>query len=246
MRAFRCPECGQAVAFEAQSCPTCAMAVGYHYPSRQMLALSGRTHVAVDDRQGGRGSTWERGGNWLTACDRGLGRWFPDSFVRRGPAADDTKAVAELDNTLKALRRLIFELIDLGLPIRPYYESDDGLACDLLSSESLGGPVMIGHANGVITIDLAESLELYRERLRISLGEPYRTMLGHFRHEVGHYYEMLLVQDTPLIDDARAMFGDDREDYQAALQRHYRGQAPADWHDDYISQYATAHPWEDF
>lgn len=211
-----------------------------------MLALSGRTAVVVDDRQWTRCSHWKRGCNWLTAFDGGLDRCFPDSFVRRGPAADDSKALAELDNTLKALRRLIFELIDLGLPIRPYYQADDGLAFDLLSSESLGGPVMIGHANGVITIDLAESLELYRERLRIRLKEPYRTMLGHFRHEVGHYYEMILVQNTSLAEDARALFGDEREDYQAALQRHYSGVVAPDWQLTYISEYATAHPWEDF
>lgn len=222
------------------------MVVGYHYPSRQMLAQSGLTVMVVDDRQWTRCSHWERGCNWLTECDSGLGRCFPDSFVRRGPAPDDSKALAELDNTLKALRRLIFELIDLGLPIRPYYQADDGLAFDLLSSKSLGGPVMIGHVNGVITIDLAESLELYRERLRIRLKEPYRTMLGHFRHEVGHYYEMILVQNTPLAEDARALFGDEREDYQAALQRHYSGVVPPDWQLTYISEYATAHPWEDF
>jgi hypothetical protein len=154
--------------------------------------------------------------------------------------------MSELDSTLKALRRLIFELMDLNLPIQPYYADPHGLAFDLLSSQTLGRPVVTGHANGVITIDLSESLELYRERLRIKLREPYRTMLGHFRHEVGHYYEMLLVQNTPLIDDARAMFGDDRENYQEALQRHYNGEAPANWQQDFISEYATAHPWEDF
>lgn len=211
-----------------------------------MLDLSERTVATVGDRQWTRCSHWKRGCNWLTDCDGGLDQCLADSFVRRGPAPDDSKALAELDDTLKALRRLIFELIDLGLPVRPYYQADDGLAFDLLSSKSLGGPVMIGHVNGVITIDLAESLELYRERLRIRLKEPYRTMLGHFRHEVGHYYEMILVQDTPAAEDARALFGDEREDYPAALQRHYSGVVPPDWQSTYISEYATAHPWEDF
>ncbi|WP_281426140.1 zinc-binding metallopeptidase family protein [Mycobacterium spongiae] len=246
MRAFRCPECRQPVGFEVQRCLACGTAVGYHYPSRQMLSVSGRAGVVVDERQWVRCSHWERGCNWLTAGDCGGGRCFPDSFVRRSPAPDDSEALGELDNTLKALRRLIFQLMDLGLPVRPYYQAEDGLAFDLLSSKSLGGPVMIGHANGVITIDLDESVELYRERLRIRLKEPYRTMLGHFRHEVGHYYEMILVQDTPLAEHARAMFGDEREDYQAALQRHYSGVVPPDWQSTYISEYATAHPWEDF
>ncbi|MDT5232431.1 MAG: hypothetical protein QOI39_2931, partial [Mycobacterium sp.] len=215
MRAFRCPNCGQAVPFEAQQCPTCAVTVGYHQPSGQMVCAPSQT-LTVDGRGWARCAHWERGCNWLTADDSGSGRCYADSFVREGPAPDDTEAMAELDSTLKALRRLIFELMDLGLPIRPYYADRHGLAFDLLSSKTLGQPVTTGHSNGVITIDLAESLELYRERLRIKLREPYRTMLGHFRHEVGHYYEMLLVQSTPLIDDARALFGDDRQDYQAA------------------------------
>jgi hypothetical protein len=245
VRAFRCPNCGQAVAFEVQQCPTCGVTVGYHYPSRQMVCAPSQT-VTVNGDGWFRCAHWERGCNWLTADDAESGRCYADSFVREGPAPDDNEAMSELDSTLKALRRLIFELMDLGLPINPYYADPHGLAFDLLSSQTLGRPVVTGHANGVITIDLSESLELYRERLRIKLREPYRTMLGHFRHEVGHYYEMLLVQNTPLIDDARAMFGDDRENYQDALQRHYNGEAPANWQDDFISEYATAHPWEDF
>jgi hypothetical protein len=245
VRAFRCPKCGQPVAFEAQQCPSCGVAVGYHQPSRRMVHMQSET-VTLDGQGWARCAHWQRGCNWLAAEGAAPGVCFADSFVREGPAPDDAEAMAELDSTLKDLRRLIFELIDLGLPVHPYYADPRGLAFDLLSSKTLGRPVTMGHANGVITIDLAESLELYRERLRIRLREPYRTMLGHFRHEVGHYYEMLLVHDTPLIDDARAMFGDDRQDYQAALQRHYQGYAPANWEQDYISEYATAHPWEDF
>ncbi|MGB7162824.1 MAG: putative zinc-binding metallopeptidase, partial [Mycobacterium sp.] len=185
MRAFRCPDCGGAVAFEVQQCPTCATTVGYHHPSRQMLAAPPET-LTVDGRGWVRCAHWERGCNWLTEDDSASGCCFADSFVREGPAPDDTEAMAELDSTLKDLRRLIFELMDLGLPVHPYYADDHGLAFDLLSSKTLKRPVVTGHANGVITIDLAESLELYRERLRIKLREPYRTMLGHFRHEVGH------------------------------------------------------------
>src|SRR3984885_2949148 len=245
MRAFRCANCGHAVPFEAQECPTCAVAVGYHLPSRRMVCVRSQT-LTMDGRRWVRCAHWERGCNWLAAADSAAGCCFADSFVRQGPAPDDTEAMAELGSTLKELRRLIFELIDLGLPVRPYYADSQGLAFDLLSSKTLGRPVTIGHSNGVITIDLAESLELYRECLRIKLHEPYRTMLGHFRHEVGHYYEMLLVQNTALIDDARTIFGDDRQDYPAALQQHYQGQAPTDWQPDFISEYATAHPWEDF
>ncbi|WP_236685319.1 putative zinc-binding metallopeptidase [Demequina salsinemoris] len=153
----------------------------------------------------------------------------------------------ELAVTEVSKRRLLIGLADLGLPVTPYWHADGGLAFDLLSS-SEGSPVVIGHANGVITIDLAESLAVYRERLKIELGESYRTMLGHFRHEVGHYYQARLLERPggPMLDECRALFGDERASYSDAIERHYRDGAPTDWHDGFISSYATMHPWEDF
>jgi len=78
------------------------------------------------------------------------------------------------------------------------------------------------------------------------MHEPYRTLLGHFRHEVGHHYWDLLVRDRNRMDEFRALFGDERDDYNAALQRHYNEGAPANWQDNFVSTYATSHPWEDF
>ena len=102
----------------------------------------------------------------------------------------------------------------------------------------------------MITIDLVESLDAYRESLRVHLGEPYRTMLGHFRHEVGHYYQNVLVETgdgaSRYLDECRDLFGDERTDYQAEIQRHYSFGPPKDWNQSYISEYATMHPWEDF
>jgi hypothetical protein len=144
-----------------------------------------------------------------------------------------------------AKRRLLLQLFDLGLPVKGYYEQEGGLAFDLLLSDA-NNKVIIGHANGVITIDLAESLDAQREAARIRLGEPYRTMLGHFRHEVGHYYQWVLVSEEPLLSECRALFGDERASYSDALDRHYHFGAPDDWADTYISEYATMHPWEDF
>ena len=112
--------------------------------------------------------------------------------------------------------------MELGLPIVPWDEQHGGLGFDLMSSFS-GEQVMIGHANGIITIDLAETLDDHRERLRVVLGEPYRTMLGHFRHEVGHYYQWVLVDRRPAaVDECRALFGDERASYSDAIDRHYR------------------------
>jgi hypothetical protein len=124
------------------------------------------------------------------------------------------------------------------------------LAFDLVSSYSEGERVVIGHANGVITIDLVESLDAYRETLRVRLGEPYRTMLGHFRHAVGHYYQNVLVETGPgtgrYLAQCRELFGDERTGYSDALDRHYKFGAPEGGRKTFISEYATMHPWEDF
>jgi hypothetical protein len=108
------------------------------------------------------------------------------------------------------------------------------------------GPVMTGHVHGLITIDLAEADDAERERRRRHMHEPYRTALGHFRHEVGHYYWERLVQGSDLIGAFRGRFGDERQDYDQALERYYQQGPPADWQDMFVSAYARAHPWEDW
>jgi len=143
-------------------------------------------------------------------------------------------------------QRLLVQLAELRIPVDPFYEHEGGLAFDLLSSYSGKGRIAIGHANGVVTIDLVETLDDYREAVRIRLGEAYRTMLGHFRHEVGHYYQWVLVEQTDWIDECRELFGDERASYSDAIERHYTIGAPVGWEASYISEYATMHPWEDF
>jgi hypothetical protein len=192
--------------------------------------------------------------NWLVPdAERDVyqrGRCLPDSLIRREPDAADTIAREKLVPTSAALRRLVYQLLEIGLPVDPFWRRDGGLAFDLVSSYSAGERVVIGHANGVVTIDLVESLDDYRESLRIRLGEPYRTMLGHFRHEVGHYYENVLVETGSgaerYLADCRELFGDERVSYADEIARHYRFGAPEDWRQSYISEYATMHPWEDF
>jgi len=107
-------------------------------------------------------------------------------------------------------------------------------------------PVMTGHANGVITLNAYEADHLYREQTRITMGENYRTLLGHFRHESGHYYFDVLIANTDWINEFRQIFGDERQDYSQALQHYYEHGAPKDWQDRFISTYASSHPWEDW
>ena len=119
-----------------------------------------------------------------------------------------------------------------------------------MSSYSTGERITIGHANGVITIDLAESLDAYRESLRVRLGEPYRTMLGHFRHEAGHYYQNILVETGPgaqrYLERAATSSVTSGPATPTRIARHYEFGAPPDWQVSFISEYATMHPWEDF
>ena len=252
MRAFACQVCQDFAAFESDTCARCGTALGLHLPSKSMVAVSEGSATVSDQH-------WVRctqhvtlGCNWLAPAEstNERGRCLADSLIRREPAADDTLAREKLVPTAAALRRLIFQLDDFALPIVPYWSHAGGLAFDLLSSRSGGERVIIGHANGVVTIDVVESLDDYRESLRVKLGEPYRTMLGHFRHEVGHYYQHVLVENgsgaAKYLDECRELFGDERTSYSDALTRHYQTGAPADWAQTFISEYATMHPWEDF
>ena len=242
---LRCPRCRQAVPIQSLSCAACGVDLGFHPAELAMVEVS-PDGVAIDAQPwitcANRG--WEC--NWLLPTDAEAARCFSCRLTRNRPASDDTIALEKLVEASRSKRRLLIQLAQLGLPVDPYYEHEGGLAFDLLSSYSGAGPVTTGHASGVITIDLVETLDDYRERLRVRLGEPYRTMLGHFRHEVAHYYQWILVEQGPLIDECRELFGDERASYSEALDRHYRLGAPDGWEEAYISEYATMHPWEDF
>jgi hypothetical protein len=146
-----------------------------------------------------------------------------------------------------AKRRLFYSLIKLRLPLPTEGSGDpEPLVFQFLTDSD--GPVITGHDNGVITISLAEANDAERERTRALMGERYRTLLGHFRHEVGHYYWDKLVRDGGMVESFRALFGDEREDYQEALDRHYAEGPDNDcaWQQGFVSSYATSHPWEDW
>lgn len=146
-----------------------------------------------------------------------------------------------------AQRRLVSTLIALGLPVRSQGEDPQrGLAFDLLRAPPGGPPVITGHAEGLITLDVEEADDSTRERRRRDLREPYRTLLGHLRHECGHYYWWRLVEPGPWLEPFRAVFGDERADYAAALQLHHGAGPPADWNSRHVSAYASCHPWEDW
>jgi len=237
VRAFHCGHCGQLVFFENSLCLRCSTPLGFVPGALNVLAL---TEAAVADGALRRCANATLAGcNWmLEAGDPGpLCRSCRLTRTRPGDGdADGLEAFAKAE---AAKRRLLFGLLNLGLTV-----DQGGLAFDLLPSGA--DPVITGHDDGLITIDLAESDDARREQRRAELGEPYRTMLGHFRHEIGHYYWPLLFEPTGELERWRSLFGDERLDYNAALERHYRDGPPADWSDRHVSAYAAAHPWEDW
>ncbi len=147
-----------------------------------------------------------------------------------------------------AKRRLVAQLFNLGLPVESKVSENPerGVMFDILRSPEKGPRVLTGHADGLITLNVEEADDSVREKTRQQMHEPYRTLLGHFRHEIGHYYWDRLVAGSPWLDKCRELFGDDRQDYSAALKRNYEQGPPENWADEYISSYASVHPWEDW
>ncbi len=225
--------------FENSSCLNCGALLGFAPERGDILAL--------DDDQGWRrcANVGVAACNWLVPADEDRPLCASCALTRTRPADDDGDALVAFALAERAKRRLLFQLFELGLPIVDRAaDPAGGLAFDLLSSRS--GKITTGHADGVITLDLAESDDAHREAMRAHLQEPYRTLLGHFRHEIGHYYWSTLVERSGRIDDYRHLFGDERTDYAAAMARHYRDGPPSDWEGRYVSAYATMHPWEDW
>ena len=246
MKRQSCGACGSAVYFENSECLQCGTDLAYLRDTRAVVPVDARGRYTD-----AAGDLWHRCANlllsgctWLTR--ESGGQCFSCGLTRTRPNDADAKGLSQFIAAERAKRHLLAELDELGMPIVTRAENPDGgLAFDLLSSVKEN--VVIGHADGVITIDLAESDDAYRERMRTQLDEPYRTMLGHFRHEVGHYFETVLVfSDEGRTREARELFGDDTKDYQAEIDRHYSEGAPADWNERFISKYATMHPYEDF
>jgi hypothetical protein len=237
--AFSCPVCAHLVTFESVRCLNCSSRLAY---DARACSLS-----AIADGEAGDALLCVNAGlaacNWLAPWPAAL--CASCALTRTRPNDADAEGLAGFASAEAAKRRLLFELNDLGLPVESWLERNGGLAFDLLSSAQV--PVTTGHAGGVITLDLAETDAARREPLRVQLGEPYRTVLGHLRHEIGHYYQpLLVVPGSAEQATMRELFGDERDDYRTALDAHYQSGPPADWQQRFVSAYATMHPWEDW
>jgi hypothetical protein len=235
VRAFVCEVCGAELFFENSVCVRCGSAVGYSREHGTLVAVTADRPICANLNR--------CGCNWIADPASVLGLCFSCRLTRTRPADADAVGLAQYWVAEAAKRRLIFGLDELELPIM-ISDGFAGLAFDLLSSTQ--GKIITGHLNGIITLDLAESNDSHREALRQSMDEPYRTVLGHFRHEIGHYYCQLLALTPDRRDAFQALFGDETLLYEEALRRHYSSGAGQQWQGQFISAYATMHPLEDF
>jgi hypothetical protein len=254
MKLFECQNCGQPLYFENTRCVSCGFALGYLPACETVTALKPRNEewealAAPRGRFRYCANATHHVCNWLISADQ------QERFCaacRHNRTIPDLSRANNLSNWRVveiAKHRLFYTLLSFRLPLATKAEDPNGLAFDFLADGAIAGPsapVLTGHANGLITINLAEADDAERERRRHQMGEPYRTLLGHFRHEIAHYYWDRVVASAPSLAKFRELFGDERRHYDQALQEFYSHGAPTDWPEHFISAYASAHPWEDF
>jgi len=259
MKIFNCGKCGSRVFFLNSFCLSCQADLGFVRSDLLMATFEPPAKDGSQQRIDAPGlfrkcgnSKTAGGCNWMVPADSGnvfclscrLNHIIPDLSK-----SANCQAWLKLEN---AKRRLIYGLLSLGLPVLPKEENPEhGMAFDFLEDTPFGPSagsehVFTGHADGLITINLDEADDAKREKARQQMREMYRTVLGHFRHEIGHYYWDLLVAGGPHLQKFREVFGDDTADYSAALGNHYAKGPPADWQQNHVSAYAAAHPWEDW
>ncbi|AOW46755.1 hypothetical protein A4S02_08170 [Acetobacter ascendens] len=259
MKRFSCQSCNHLVGFEATQCGYCGITVGYLPEFVAMTALKPQadgTWFPLEQKAEGKARAFCINHvygvcNWLTlAADSSATAGFcvACQFNRMIPNLNVPENKDRWYKLEVAKHRMFYTILRLKLPFKNRRQDpENGLAFDFLDDAADGSvAIMTGHSNGIITIATKEADDAYREKMRIEMGEYYRTLLGHFRHEIGHYYWNILVRDGGNLEACRAIFGDDRADYQAALQTYYAQSPPQNWRENFVSFYATSHPWEDF
>lgn len=231
MREFNCPSCRHPVAFERLHCGHCNSALLFDPAQIDMTPA---------------GDKWPCGNRELIGCNWCVEDTEPFCascrLTRTIPNIGSARNVMLWRRMEEAKRHLIYDLARLQLPVAS--PGGDPVSFDILSDEI--SPIMTGHLAGLITLNLAEADDVEREARRVSFREPYRTLLGHVRHEIGHFYWDLLVSGTVFEAPFRLIFGDETQDYQAALAGYYARPDRSYDRQGFISEYATSHPWEDW
>lgn len=256
MQLFQCDNCGNPIFFENTFCEGCDSPLGYLSSENTVRALVEKgpglfmTHDAPETAYRFCENHAFDVCNWLVDAHTG-GKCVACGLNGIIPNLDPPENRAAWREIEHAKHRLVYSLLRLGLPVHSKAEyAATGLRFDFLSDGATldkKPPVITGHNRGVITLNIAEADSPQREMTRKNMKEPYRTLIGHFRHEIGHYYwNRLLETDPEWLEGFRAIFGNERIDYAASLDRYHTGGAPADWPDRFVSAYSASHPWEDW
>ncbi len=242
MRTFLC-ECGNRLHFENTLCLACGAAVVYEPGTDRFLPLGFGDPPAQPCLQREAIAC-----NWSGLAGEAPSLCASCSLTVTVPPLDDPRNVARLAAAETAKRRMLRTLVSMRLwtPGAPPAPGFPPLSFEILLPLPGQAAITTGHSGGHIILNANEADEVQREMLREHLGEPYRTLLGHFRHEIGHYFWDALIMDRHPLEEFRARFGDERADYAAAMSLHYQEGAPAEWPLHHISAYASMHPWEDW
>lgn len=246
-----CAKCGTRVYFQNKKCLVCGSDLGFYPATMAMEALEpAPAGSGLYRRISARGAPPlrycgnESHGvcNWLTESGDGNGLCAACDLNRVIPNLAEPDSLAKWSEFERAKKRLVYNLLRLGLPLEYGNGSGDGnrLAFDFARE------IVTGHLDGVISVDMAEADAVERTRQREQFAEPYRSLLGHLRHESGHFYWDFLIDKAGRNEDFRRLFGDERQDYHVAMERHYASGPPADWPQRFVSAYASMHPWEDW
>ncbi len=264
MKTFHCA-CGNTLYFENTRCVQCGRMLGFLPDALMVSALEAGADgglIALAPEAEGRTYRQCRNYSDQDACNWMVPADDPEPFCT---ACRLNEVIPNLEKPgnrplwiriEQRKRRLIYDLRRCALPVFPrkshpgtglafaFLEDDPG---DLeFQAQDRDNQILTGHANGLITINIAEADDVERERMRRQMNEQQRTLLGHFRHESGHYYWDRLVAGGPFLSRVRALFGDERQDYAAALSQYYEQGPRQGWQNTHVSAYASAHPWEDW
>jgi hypothetical protein len=250
MKLYSCTNCHSPLYFENNICLTCQHPVGFDPDRLEMVTLEGANQYTDFADKKTSYSYCQNAAlatcNWLVPQTT-TPTFCPACALNRTIPALVGDNIGRWSRIEMAKHRLVYSLLRLNIPVKAKVdEEEEGIAFDFLADESNEPRVLTGHANGTITLNIEEADEDKRAKNKQDLGEKYRTLLGHFRHEIGHYYWEVLIKDSPFLEEYRAIFGDEQKDYGEALEAYYQKGADPNWLENYISPYATSHSWEDW
>ena len=249
MKNFACPVCSNKVYFENMRCMNCGHRLGFDDLSLTIVAMTPKPS-GVDCRKTAKSGkpivtrycANEAQGvcNWLAVAGSPDGLCSGCKLNGTIPNLSETGGLDAWRQLERAKKRMLYSFRRFGLCFDGAAKGSVPLRFDFMRHS------LTGYMNGVITIEIQEVDAVEREKLRQKFQEPYRTLLGHFRHESGHFFWPALVANRGRYEEFRKLFGDERADYGQALSHYHNGGLPADWQSRFVSTYASAHPWEDW